>query len=128
MTPSSQWKIQPSSGSIGAEISGLDLRSPLAAEAVAAIRRLIQERLVLFFPDQSLSPDEQRSFMRQLGNVQKHPERPRVLEGSEDEVVVVIPVDGVSAVWHCDYDPDFVPCGLCTCAPRASSHRRAPHA
>jgi len=114
MTPSSQWNIRPSSGSIGAEVSGLDLRKPLGDDAIATIRRLIQDRLVLFFPDQSLSPDEQRAFMRQLGTVQKHPERPRVLEGSEDEVVVVIPVDGVSAVWHCDYDPDFVPCGICT--------------
>ncbi len=114
MTPPSPWKIVPSSGSIGAEVTGIDLRKPLDAEDVAALRRLIVERLVLFFPDQSLSPDEQRAFMHQLGRVQKHPERPRVLEGSEEEVVVVIPQDGVSAVWHCDYDPDFVPCGLCT--------------
>lgn len=114
MTPPSPWKIAPASGSIGAEVSGLDLRKPLDAEALAAIRQLIEERLVLFFPDQTLSSDEQRAFMARLGRVQKHPERPRVLEGSDEEVVVVIPVDGVSAVWHCDYDPDFVPCGLCT--------------
>ncbi len=114
MTQPGSWKIAPSSGSIGAEITGVDLRKPLDPEALAAIRRLIQERLVLFFPDQSLSPNEQRAFMARLGKVQKHPERPRVLEGSDEEVVVVIPVDGVSAVWHCDYDPDFVPCGICT--------------
>lgn len=114
MTRSDPWKIAPSSGSIGAEVTGVDLRKSLDPEAIAAIRRLIVERLVLFFPGQSLSPDEQRAFMRQLGAVQKHPERPRVLEGSDEEVVVVIPQDGVSAVWHCDYDPDFVPCGICT--------------
>ena len=114
MTQPDHWKILPSSGSIGAEITGVDLRKPLEPEAIAAIRRLIVERLVLFFPGQSLSPDEQRAFMRQLGAVQKHPERPRILEGSDEEVVVVIPQDGVSAVWHCDYDPDFVPCGICT--------------
>lgn len=111
---SDAWKIEPSSGSIGAEVRGVDLRKALEPDAIAAIRRLIRERLVLFFPDQSLSPDEQRAFMRQLGTVQKHPERPRILEGSDEEVVVVIPVDGVSAVWHCDYDPDFIPCGICT--------------
>lgn len=114
MTRPDQWQIEPSSGAIGSEVLGPDLRSLLTADEIAAIRRLVRERLVLFFPGQSLSPDEQRAFMRQLGSVQKHPERPRVLEGSEEEVVVVIPADGVSAVWHCDYDPDFVPCGLCT--------------
>jgi taurine dioxygenase len=114
MTSPSAWQVTPSSGSIGSEVSGVELRKPLEPEAIAAIRRLLVERLVLFFPGQFLTPDEQRAFMRQLGPVQKHPERPRVLEGSEEEVVVVIPQDGVSAVWHCDYDPDFVPCGICT--------------
>ena len=114
MNMPSSWKIEPSSGSIGAEVSGPDLRESLDADASATLRQLIRDRLVLFFPGQSLSPDEQRAFMRQLGTVQKHPERPRILEGSDEEVVVVIPVDGVSAVWHCDYDPDFVPCGICT--------------
>ena len=114
MMQPSPWKTEPSSGSIGAEVSGLDLRAPLGAEAIASLRQLIRDRLVLFFPGQSLSPDEQRAFMRQLGTVQKHPERPRILAGSDEEVVVVIPVDGVSAVWHCDYDPEFVPCGICT--------------
>ena len=109
-----EWKIEPASGSIGSEVRGPDLRKPLSSDAIAALRQLIVERLVLFFPGQSLSPDEQRAFMGQLGRVQKHPERPRVLEGSDEEVVVVVPVDGVSAVWHCDYDPEFVPCGLCT--------------
>jgi len=110
----SSLSVEPASGSIGSEVRGLDLRKPLDPDQIAAIRRLLRDRLVLFFPGQSLSPDEQRAFMRQLGPVQKHPERPRVLEGSEEEVVVVIPADGVSAVWHCDYDPDFVPCGICT--------------
>ena len=52
--------------------------------------------------------------MRRFGAVEKHPERPQVLEDSDEEVVVVSPAGGVSAVWHCDYDPDFVPCGLCS--------------
>jgi len=114
MTHPETWSIEPASGSIGAEVRGPDLRKPLSTEEIAALRRLVVERLVVFLPCQSLSPDEQRAFMRQLGPVQRHPERPRVLEGSDDEVVVVIPTDGVSAVWHCDYDPDFVPCGICT--------------
>ena len=71
-----EWKIEPASGSIGSEVRGPDLRKPLSSDAIAALRQLIVERLVLFFPGQSLSPDEQRAFMGQLGRVQKHPERP----------------------------------------------------
>ncbi|HZO09820.1 MAG TPA: TauD/TfdA family dioxygenase [Myxococcota bacterium] len=107
-------RIEPLGASLGAEVCGVDLKRPLEPETVAALRRLVLDRLALFFPDQHLSPDEQRTFMRGFGEVEAHPERPQVLAGSDEEVVVISPANGVSAVWHCDYDPDFVPCGLCT--------------
>src|SRR5215470_2409292 len=110
----SELRIEPLGASLGAEVRGIDLRGALDPAAIAELRRLVLDRLVLFFPEQGLSPDEQRAFMRRFGEVEAHPERPQVLPGSDEEVVVISPVNGVSAVWHCDYDPDFVPCGLCT--------------
>ena len=107
-------KIEPLSGSLGARVGGLDLRRDLDPETVAALRTLLLDRLVLLFPDQHLSPDEQRSLMRHFGEVEKHPERPQILEDSDEEVVVIAPSGGVSAVWHCDYEPDFLPCGICS--------------
>ena len=110
----SEAKIDPLSGSLGAQVSGIDLRSGLDSALVVDLRALLLERLVLLFPGQYLSPDEQRKFMGLLGEVEKHPERPQILAGSDEEVVIVSPSGGVSAVWHCDYDPDFVPCGICS--------------
>ena len=110
----SELRIEPLGASLGAEVRGIDLRRAGDPATIAELRRLVLERLVLFFPEQGLSPDEQRAFMRRFGEVEAHPERPQVLPGSDEEVVVISPANGVSAVWHCDYDPDFVPCGLCT--------------
>ncbi len=114
MVDFSKLKIVPLSGSLGAEVSGLDLRKDLDEATVADLRALLLDRLVLLFPDQHLSPDAQRILMRHFGEVEKHPERPQILEGSDEEVVVVAPSGGVSAVWHCDYEPDLVPCGICS--------------
>lgn len=110
----SETQIEPLSGSLGAKVSGIDLRKDLDAAMVADLRALVLDRLVLLFPDQHLSPDEQRCFMGHFGVIEKHPERPQILEGSDDEVVIIAPSGGVSAVWHCDYEPDFVPCGICS--------------
>lgn len=107
-------RVEPLSGSLGAQVEGLDLRRDLDDATVAELRALLLERLVLVFPDQHLTSDDQRSLMRHFGEVEKHPERPRILEDSDQEVVVVTPSAGVSAVWHCDYEPDFVPCGICS--------------
>lgn len=114
MTTAPSFETEPLSGSLGLRIDGLDLRRDLSAATVALLRQLLLERLVLLFPDQSLSADEQRSFMRWWGEVEAHPERPQILAGSDEEVVVIAPSGGVSAVWHCDYDPHFVPCGICS--------------
>ena len=102
------------SGSLGALVSGIDLREVEGPEEVAALRALLLDRLVLVFPDQHLDADEQRAVMARFGEVEKHPERPQVLADSNEEVVVITPSAGVSAVWHCDYEPDFMPCGLCS--------------
>lgn len=107
-------QIEPLSGSLGAEVSNLDLRNDLDDETVAALRALLLEKLVLVFPDQALSADEQRTLMGRFGEIEKHPERPQVLADSDEEVVIIAPSGGVSAVWHCDYQPDFLPCGICS--------------
>jgi taurine dioxygenase len=114
MTTVSELKVEPVSGSLGTQVEGLDLRTDLDEATVAQLRQLLLDRLVLFFPDQHLSPDDQRALMRKFGEIEKHPERPQIMEGSDEEVVIIAPSGGVSAVWHCDYDPDFIPCGICS--------------
>jgi taurine dioxygenase len=50
--------IRPIAGALGAEILGPDLRQPLDAGTVAAIRGTLLDRLVIFFRDQDLTPDQ----------------------------------------------------------------------
>jgi taurine dioxygenase len=55
------------SGTIGAEITGLDLHRPLDRATTAAVRRALVEHKVLFFPGQYLGPAEHVAFARQFG-------------------------------------------------------------
>ena len=52
------FSVEPSGQSCGALIRGLDLREPLDADAVAAIRAAWLEHQVIAFPDQTLSIEE----------------------------------------------------------------------
>jgi alpha-ketoglutarate-dependent taurine dioxygenase len=55
------------SGTIGAEIRGVDLRDPLDPGTIAAIRQLWLQHKVVFFPGQQLSPERQVAFGRAFG-------------------------------------------------------------
>jgi taurine dioxygenase len=108
------FETEPASGALGLFVSGLDLNRTLDTGTVARLRSLLLEKLVLLFPDQHLSPEAQRRFLARFGGIEKHTERPQILEDSDEEVVIVSPAGGISAVWHCDYEEDFLPCGICS--------------
>ena len=55
MSNLSRASIEPLSGSLGAMVSGLDLRGGLDDATVSELRDLILDRLVLVLPDQNLS-------------------------------------------------------------------------
>ena len=86
---------------IGAEIRGLDLSKPLGDPVVAEVRAALGRHLVLFFPDQDLSPEQQADFARQFGTVTPaHPVIPSI-EGHPE----VLPIDGRedrASWWHTD--------------------------
>lgn len=90
------------SGSLGAEVRGMDLSQAGSAEA-DQLRDLLMEHQVLFFPKQTLSPDEHIAFGRLFGELESHPnlefgaERPEFFElrangGS----------GGIADEWHSD--------------------------
>ena len=60
------------SGSLGAEVYGTSLARVDATEA-DAIRELLHEHLVLFFPDQHLDQDAHIAFGRHFGRLEGHP-------------------------------------------------------
>jgi len=59
--------VTPKSASIGADIRGVDLREPLDAETVAALRALLLRHKVIFFPGQHLEPAHHLEFARAFG-------------------------------------------------------------
>ncbi|MGE0880943.1 MAG: TauD/TfdA dioxygenase family protein [Acidimicrobiia bacterium] len=61
--------VRPMTPHIGAEIFGVDLRSPLPDEAIAEIRAALLKWKVVFFRDQAIGPAEQISFGRRFGEV-----------------------------------------------------------
>jgi taurine dioxygenase len=65
-------KVKRIAGALGAEISGVDLRS-LAHEDVAQIRATWLEHLVVFFRDQPLSPPDYMAFARHIGTPIEYP-------------------------------------------------------
>jgi taurine dioxygenase len=90
------------SGSLGAEIRGLALRSATADDA-RQVNDLLLEHMVLFFPDQHLSADEHIAFGRHFGTLEAHPNLD--LQRERPEFFELRAVDGSGGVadeWHSD--------------------------
>jgi len=58
---------------LGAELSGLDLRTDLPDAVIDEIRRALAEYKVIFFRDQPVSPEQHVAFARRFGDLEVHP-------------------------------------------------------
>jgi alpha-ketoglutarate-dependent sulfate ester dioxygenase len=73
--------VEPVTPTIGAEISGVDLRQPLDQQTVDEIKAAIREWRVVFFRDQDIDNDQLKTFGRYLGPLTPaHP----ISEGLDD--------------------------------------------
>ncbi len=61
---------------IGAEIHGIDLAKPLSNRQREELHRALAENLVIFFRDQSLTPEQHLAFGRLFGELHVHPAAP----------------------------------------------------
>ncbi len=89
--------------SIGAEVSGVDLREPLAAPVFDEIRAALLAHLVLVFRGQNLSMDQHVAFARQFGEM--HYSAVPTAHGGPPEINVldmVAPKGNGSDRWHSD--------------------------
>jgi taurine dioxygenase len=76
--------IAPLSGTIGAEIRGVDLHQPLNDDTVGSIRQALLDFKVIFFPGQHLSPGEHKHFATYFGEITNaHPVVPGIGEHKE---------------------------------------------
>ena len=91
--------VTPLAGLIGAEVD-VDLRQ-IDDDAFDRIRGAFLEYVILVFPKQQLSPDDQLAFARRFGELYRYPHGPG-MEGHE----MVLPINLPSGVrrgrWHSD--------------------------
>ena len=98
--------IEPVTPELGAEVTGVDLKST-DRETVAAIERAFAQYSVLFFRDQSLSLDDQLKVTRLFGPVLRvpyvqgiasHPDVIAVLKEAEEKRISTF-----GGTWHTDF-------------------------
>ncbi|MBT6094485.1 MAG: TauD/TfdA family dioxygenase [Rhodospirillaceae bacterium] len=63
--------IKPLTSTFGAEITGVDIVSPLADDDFAAIRSVFEVHGVLYFPDQPMDDDQQVAFSDLFGPLER---------------------------------------------------------
>ena len=74
-------EFDPVTACCGAEVRGLDLSQPVEEAAVDALKTGLAEYSVLFFRDQTMTPEQQKTLGRYFGELHVHPAWPRILEG-----------------------------------------------
>nr|WP_029391252.1 TauD/TfdA family dioxygenase [Streptomyces xiaopingdaonensis] len=96
-------EVTPLSRVIGAEIRGADLSEPLDEELREEINRALLEWKVVFFRGAHLTPEQQRAFARNWGELETNP---LLARGSADDVVRFDKSAGsvptFENVWHTD--------------------------
>ena len=87
-----------------AEISGLNLSEPLGREALLKLHRALLMYQVLFVLDQTLTPEQQIRFSRQLGDLEPYPFSKGLKNYPEITEVVKLPDEYVNfgSGWHVD--------------------------
>lgn len=114
-------KLTPS---VGAEISGLDLRQPLDPDTMAEVRKVWLDHVVVVIPEQPIDDEQQIAFSRQVGELELinmsalqmsgKPEIYRATNLDEDDAFMppdhpVMQVNHDNRRWHSDSSFKRVP-------------------
>ena len=98
-------KVRPIASALGAEIHGIDLSEKLDDTTFAAVRQALHDYLVIFFRNQTITPDQHLAFGRLFGEVEthayakglpSHPEILPVIKEAEDRAA------NFGGIWHSD--------------------------
>jgi taurine dioxygenase len=92
--------VTPLAGTIGAEVD-VDLRT-IDDAAFELIHQAFLEYLVLVFPNQQLSADEQVAFARRFGDIYTFPHGPGIKGHEEDVLPINMPAGLFKGRWHSD--------------------------
>ena len=98
-------KVRPIASALGAEIHGIDLSEKLDDTTFATVRQALHDYLVIFFRNQTITPDQHLAFGRLFGEVEthayakglpSHPEILPVIKEAEDRAA------NFGGIWHSD--------------------------
>ena len=97
-------EVRPITGSLGAEIHGVDLGADLDEASVAAVRRALLEHCVVFFRDQQFDAAQHKALARRFGEIFVHPNYASVVPDREIIEIRREPGDLriVGEEWHTD--------------------------
>jgi len=96
--------VEPISAALGAIIRGVNCDSELSQAVIDEVRAAWLQYLVVFFPDQSVTPEQQLAFSRRFGQPVEYP-MIQGLEGTPEVVAVVkLPHEkqNFGGIWHSD--------------------------
>ncbi len=100
-------EVRPIAGALGAEVSGADLSAPLGNQVFAEIHQAFLDYQVVFFRDQTLTPEQQKTFTRRFGpfgetpfvtTLPDHPEIIEVVKETDDRTAY-----NFGGNWHSDF-------------------------
>jgi len=95
--------IEPATPTIGAYLTGLDLREDLPDDVIAGIRAALLEWKVVFFRDQHLTQVQHMDFGKRFGDLEIHPVTPK--EQEHQEILRLVHNEksrGIENNWHSD--------------------------
>jgi taurine dioxygenase len=96
----------------GAELHGIDLARSLEERDVKALEGALAEHCVLFFRDQAMTPEQQKTLGRSFGELHLHPAWPRLVPG-HPEIMEIYADEKSKRVagedWHSDVSCDPEP-------------------
>lgn len=95
-------RVEPLTGSIGAEIANVDLRD-LDDQLIAELHDAWMSHKVLFFRDQELTQEQHVAYGRAFGELEIHPFSPNV--ASHPEILVLESTEenfSAAETWHSD--------------------------
>jgi taurine dioxygenase len=109
---SGSFSVRKLTPTIGAEIQGIDLSLPLSAEQLGELHGALLENLVIFFRNQSLTPEQHKALGLRFGRLHIHPAPLGSLE-DHPEIIIVKADESSKQIageeWHSDVSCDAEP-------------------
>ena len=96
--------VNPIAGACGAEIDGVDLSQPMDDGTFQTVERALLDHQVIFFRNQTLTPEQQKAFGRRFGELRVS-DQYQPINGHPEILEIVKEPDATGIVgnlWHCD--------------------------